>query len=374
MPVTLREIARHLSLSESTVSRALNNDPRVREETRRRVLEAARVLKYRPNAVARSLATQKSRVIGLVISDIANPFFAAVVAGVEALARQHAYGLLLANTGGDPEQEIRYIRTLAERRVEGILFMSGRLPFEVAEALRESSLPVVTVERDASAYGFPSVRIDNQKESAAAVQYLINLGHRRIACITGTLSDAESGYARLEGYRAALQAAGIPYDPALVVEGDFRMESGFRAMQLLLRVRPRPTAVFAASDAMAIGAIKAARAAGLSVPDDLAVVGFDNTILATVSTPALTTVAQPLFEIGETATRLLLRLAAGEAVPDSQVFLPCQLVIRESCGGTRLAAARGGETGKDNRPETGTSEESSEQRPVATDHRPLAFG
>jgi LacI family transcriptional regulator len=334
--ITMKDIAIELGINESTVSRALNNHPHVHPSTRERVAEAARRLNYRPNTLARSLATNRSYVVGLVISNIANLFFAEVTQGIEQVADANGYSVILCDTARDAAKEQRYLDLLASRQVDGIIFMSGRLPADTVAAIRSVKCPVVMISRDGARYGIPTVRINNRAEAARAVSYLINLGHARIGFISGQLDDAESGLPRLAGYKAALDDAGIPFDPCIVQEGDFTMESGMRACTRLLDATPRPTAIFAANDEMAIGAMKALAQHGINVPKDMAVVGFDNTALARVVTPALTTVAQPLRSLGSTATEMLIRLMTGQGLKDTEVVLDCQLVVRSSCGGTGI--------------------------------------
>ncbi len=333
---TMKDVARVVGVNESTVSRALNNLPYVHPQTRERVLEAARRLNYRPNTVARSLATNRTYVVGLVISNIANLFFAEVTKGIEEVADANGYSVILCDTARDVAKELKYLELLARRQADGIIFMSGRLPPDVVATIKSVKCPVVTISRDGARHGIPTVRINNRAEAARATRYLMKLGHRRIGFISGQLDDTESGLPRLEGYRAALEEGRIEFDPAIVHEGDFRMESGVRACARIMGARPRPTAIFAANDEMAIGAMKALAQQGLKVPEDVAVVGFDDTALATVVTPPLTTVAQPLRTLGTSAMEMLLKLMAGQSLADVETVLECQLVVRASCGGTGL--------------------------------------
>ncbi|MEW6228219.1 MAG: LacI family DNA-binding transcriptional regulator [Bacillota bacterium] len=333
---TMKDVARVVGVNESTVSRALNNHPYVHPDTRERVLEAARRLNYRPNTIARSLATSRSYVVGLVISNIANLFFAEVTKGIEEVADANGYSVILCDTARNVAKELKYLDLLASRQADGIIFMSGRLPPDVVAAIKHVKCPVVTISRDGARHGIPTVRINNRAEAARATRYLINLGHRRIGFISGQLDDTESGLPRLEGYRAALEESGIQFDPGIVQEGDFRMESGMRACVKIMEAQPRPTAIFAANDEMAIGAMKTLAQQGLKVPGDVAVVGFDNTAFATVVTPPLTTVAQPLRMLGTSAMEMLLKLIAGQNPTDIETVLGCQLVVRGSCGGTGL--------------------------------------
>lgn len=339
MGATMKDIARTLKIAESTVSRALNNQPSVKVETREAVVRMARALNYRPNAVARGLAIRKTNVVGLVISDIANPFFSEVVKGVEGVALKHGYSVILGSTSSDPKRELQYLDVLIQRQVDGIIYMSGRLPAECVESLRNSGRPVVAIARDGARHGIPSVRINNREEARKVTNYLISLGHVRIGFISGPVNDQESGLSRYDGYRQALEENAIVLAAELVQEGDFTLDTGYRSMQKLLSLSEhiRPTAVFAANDLMAVGAIKAISAAHLRVPQDVAVVGFDNTVVASISEPPLTTMAQPLSQIGREAMMMLKKLIDGEKPSEIEIMLECHLVVRGSCGSLHKA-------------------------------------
>ena len=332
MSVTLKDIAEIGGVSESTVSRVLNGIPRASEKTSKRILEVARSLKYTPNEVARSLAKQKTHIIGLIISDIYNPYFAAVTGGIEEIAGRDGFNLIIATTGGREAEELKYITILKEKRVDGIIFMSGRMPEICEKTLSETLIPTVVVARKVKGI-LPSIHIDNVTESYKAVEYLIKLGHRKIAMISGNLADIESGYNRWLGYKKALTAYHLPYREELVREGDFRMNSGKIAMRKLLELAEVPTAVFAASDAMGVGAIKVVKEAGLRIPADISIMGFDNNIISLACDPELTTIAQPAQDLGRNAMELLYKVIKGERLETRTVYLPCQLIIRES---TRL--------------------------------------
>lgn len=329
---TMKDIARMTGLSESTVSRVLNNRPYIKQATRERVLQAAKELDYRPNALARGLARNRTQVIGLVIGRISNLFFGEVIRGIEEVVNLHGYSLILCVTGMEPRKELHYIDVLRQQKVDGMIFMSGFFPHELQKAIVHSGIPTIAISRLVLQEEILSVRIDDFKEAKAATDYLISLGHQRVGFISGPLQDPTAGASRLEGYKQSLVENNIAFDPALVQESDFRLNGGYEGMLRLLTLRRRPTAIFAANDEMAIGAIKACKEKGLQVPRDLAVVGFDDTLFAAISDPPLTTVAQPIYQLGATAAQMLIQFMEEGSVPERMVLLPCQLRIRESCG------------------------------------------
>ncbi|HMA60148.1 MAG TPA: LacI family DNA-binding transcriptional regulator [Halanaerobiales bacterium] len=329
MTVTLKDIAEKVGVSESTVSRVLNGIPKASKETREEIFRVARELNYTPNEVARSLVTKKTNTIGLIISDLSNLYFSMVADGIESVVAQNDYSLIISTTGGKEAEELKYIRIFKEKRVDGLIYISGKMPRSCEQALQDLDIPVVVVSRHIHS-DLPSVHIDNVQESIKAVQYLIDLGHRNIAMISGDYKDIESGALRVKGYKKALENNNIEFNSDLVFEGDFKIDSGIEAMKEILKLKTRPTAVFVSSDEMAVGAIKTIKKAGLKVPDDISIIGFDNNIIARVSDPELTTVGQPESEIGETAMQMLHKLIQGEDVKEINVYLPCKLIKRES--------------------------------------------
>lgn len=329
MAVTLKDIAEEVGVTESTVSRVLNGIPKASEETRQEILKVARELNYIPNEVARSLVNKRTNTIGLIVSDISNLYFSTVADGIENVASQNDYSLIISTTGGKEAQELKYIRIFKEKRVDGLIFISGKMPSSCEAALQNLEVPVVIVSRHIHSE-LPSVHIDNVRESMKAVQYLIDRGHKNIAMISGDYKDVESGALRVKGYRKALEENDIEFNPDLIFEGDFKIDSGIKAMEEILKVEPIPTAVFAGSDEMAVGAIKTIKKAGLKVPEDISVIGFDNNIIARVSEPELTTIAQPEHEIGESAMEILNKIIQGEELKEINVYLPCKLIERES--------------------------------------------
>lgn len=333
--ISIKDIAREVRVSHPTVSRALRGSPLVKPETAERIRQIAEQMGYRPNAVARGLATNKTWTVGALVTSIADPFTAEVFGGVEELANDNGYSVFVANCSEDPARELRVVRLFQERRVDGILVLSSRVGALHMPLLRQLRVPIVLVNSEHPDQFAHSVMIDNVGGACMAVQHLINLGHRRIAYLgdrLGFRSDIE----RFAGYREALGLADYSFEPDLVLHGNGTAEEGRLVMTRLLAVSDPPTAVFCYNDLTAIGALSAIRAHGLRVPEDISVVGFDDLAIASFTGPPLTTVRQPKQLMGRTATEILLRLFSGPQ-EKTQVRLMGELILRES---TASAPAR----------------------------------
>ncbi|MGE5576821.1 MAG: LacI family DNA-binding transcriptional regulator [Syntrophothermus sp.] len=328
--ITIKDVARRAGVSVATVSRVINNSAHpVNNETRRRVMAAIEDLGFYPNAMARSLQFNETRTIGLMLPDIANPYYPGIVRGVEDVAQDVGYTVILCNTDRSKERTQRYLRVLREKRVDGIVFTGGGVVEEAnRERFFETQVPAVVIGR----HPFPlkAVQIDNVHAAKAAVQFLLSKGHRRIATITGPTTST-TVQDRLSGYRLALAEGGLKPEEAWTVEGDFTPAGGYTALvRLPWRDRQkRPTAIFAQNDLMAIGIMKALKDLGLKVPEDVAVVGFDDIPLASYAAPALTTVAVPVYDLGVAAMRVLTELFAGRGA-DPVTLLETRLVVRDS--------------------------------------------
>lgn len=330
---TIVDIARKLGVSAMTVSRALTGSAEVSEKTRQKVVRCAEQLGYRPNRWARSLVTRRSSIVGVVIPDIAHSYFAEITRGIEEEVEKAGYDLLLCHSCLDPRKEETEIETLLGSRVEGLIVASEqpeRSP-QVFVRLKESGIPFVLVDRFFPGRDFPAVRVDDLGVGRLATEHLIELGHRRIAHIRGPrLSPASLRY---RGYLETLRKHGIAASEEHIVRGHFDIESGRDAMNKLLQLSPPPTAVFAANDPMAIGAVYACREAGLAIPEDISIVGAGNIEGAHHPNPFLTTVDWPRIELGRTAARLLMASIADpeHAQPPVQTFAP-RLLSRQSTG------------------------------------------
>ena len=326
---TIREVARIAGVSHATVSHVLNNTRFVAEETRERVLAAMDELNYRPNALARSLRSGKTNTIGLVLPDSSNPFFADIGRSIENAAFKLGYNVFLCNTEGDTHRERLYVDVLSKKQVDGIIFVAAGDQADSLNFLVNQEMPVVLVDRDLPDCEVDAVLTDNRQGGYLATQHLIELGHRRIACITGP-SRITPGAERVNGYCEALEEAGIPYDDALVLSGNYHPNSGLRAATALFNLDFPPTAIFALNDLMAVGALRAAVKIGCRVPDDVAIIGYDDIEFASFVNPPLSTIAQPKTEIGFQAANILAGRIADTARPTCRIVLPPELIVRES--------------------------------------------
>lgn len=328
---TIADIAKAVGVSRATVSLALNGKPGVAPETRRQVLKTAKKLSYKPNALAKGLVLRRTETLGVIIPDISSPFYAELVRGVEQEASANGYHLILCTTAGKLSKEELYLRLLGERRVDGMILMTPRGDEEVIRQLQSEEFPLVVADRDVQAAdGVVEVIVDNLHGALIAMEYLIGLGYRRIGFIGGT-PTLQASRDRLRGYQLAIHEHGLPFQDDWVCTGDFLKEGGYRCMKELISIEPPLDAVFAASDLMAIGAIQAIREVGKRVPDDIAIVGFDDIPLAAHFDPPLTTVRQPMAEMGAMACRLLLQLIRGEEILERKVILQTELIVRGSC-------------------------------------------
>jgi LacI family transcriptional regulator len=327
--ITIREVAEKAGVSPTTVSHVVNNTRYVSDDVRARVMDAMRELNYRPNALARSLRRGETHTLGLILPDSANPFFAEIGRAIETAAFERGYSVILCNTENDIEKERMYTEVLENKQVDGMIFVASGDHRETLSQIAQKGLPLVVVDRDMGSLELDTVTTDNHHGGLIATQHLLSLGHRIIACITGP-SNITPSAERVTGYRAALQQAGILVDESLVVRGDFHAPSGYEGAMQLFQRSPRPTAIFACNDMMAIGVIRAATQLGLRIPEDVSIASFDNIELASYTTPPLTSVAQPKQEIGQMAITLLLERMQNASLPPRRNILPTRLVIRES--------------------------------------------
>ncbi|MCU0500421.1 MAG: LacI family transcriptional regulator [Anaerolineae bacterium] len=331
MKTSIKDIARAAGVSHSTVSRALSDSPLVNEVTRSRIHRLALEMGYSPDAGARSLVRGHTCTVGVVVTTIADPFSAEVVEGIEATAYSHGYSVILAASHDEPEREIAAVEMLRSKRVDAVIVTSSRVGALHQERLGAAGVPVILLNSH-SLGGAPhtfSVRVDDQHGARLATEHLLMLGHRRLAHVAGPAGHSPSAD-RLAGYRAALAGVGVPFDPAQVIAGTGRPAAGEQALPQFLAMAARPTAVFCYNDMTAIGLLRAAHSAGLIVPDDLAIAGFDDIPFATYVSPSLTTIAQPKFELGQQAMSMALTLMSGVAEGVSDVVLQGRLVVRES--------------------------------------------
>jgi LacI family transcriptional regulator len=329
----IEEIAKMSGVSRSTVSRVINNDPHVKESTRAHVLEVIRRVNYKPNAVARGLASGRTRIIGLIFptaqsSLFTDPYYPGLVQGITTACNANDYSVMLWLTNTDQEQSTIH-QLVSNSLLDGLVIASYLIDDPLLEALKKSKVPFLLIGRHPSDNNLNYIDADNMNGAREAVVHLLRLGRQRIATITGP-SKMIAGIDRLEGYERAFNERGLRPDPAMIVEGDFTESGGYNSMMRL--IPHNPDAVFVASDAMAMGALRALTEAGRRVPEDVAVVGFDDIPAAAHMDPPLTTVRQNIPRLGQLAAETLIQILSEGAAPPHRLVLPTELVIRASSG------------------------------------------
>ncbi len=333
--MSLLDVARLAHVSITTASRVLSgSDHPVSEDTRQRVLQAAAQINYYPHSVARALVTQKTNIIGVIVGDIEDPYFSAIVRGIEDVARENGYLAMVCNSDREPKTELNYVKILRGYRVDGLIFAGGGLTDEPYQDELELLL-IDLIKQGIHVVGIGQhqfittrVEIDNYGASCEMTNYLLKLGHRLIAYIKGP-SILTTSRIRFNGFREALRHHGCSLSPELLLEGDFTIDSGYEATTYLLEEEKKPTAIFAANDLMAIGSLLAIQRKGLKVPDDISIVGFDDIASARYVFPPLTTIRVPMYEIGRVAVESLLILIQDEGMTGSRI-LSHELVVRDS--------------------------------------------
>jgi LacI family transcriptional regulator len=345
---TIQELAARTGVSVATVSRALNGSPEVSEATRERILNLAHELDYTPSAAARTLVSRRSHVVGVILEtgpghpDLLHPFFQEVLVGLKQGAGAKGYDLLLFASdepGNGFGGTHSYLRRAGHHGVDGVVVMGFDDSNAEMRKLTDSGLPCIAIDADLKGERTGYVMSQNREGAAQAVRHLYELGHERIATITGPTST-RPGADRLAGYREELERLGLPVREEYVLEGDFYDESGYRATQQLLQLDEPPTGLFAASDLMAAGAVRAAHDLVVAVPEELAIVGFDDTALAALIQPPLTTVRQNMKAIGEAAAEALGEMIDDPGSAPDPLLVPTQLVVRSSSGGKRASRER----------------------------------
>jgi LacI family repressor for deo operon, udp, cdd, tsx, nupC, and nupG len=327
--VRIADVAKMANVSTATVSRVISNAGTVKKETADKVLEAINKLNYKPNMLARQLRRLETKTIIVIIPDITNTFFSNVLRGIESVATEYAYQVLLGDAQNIVERESSYLAVLGEKKADGVILLTARTDQRALEEISKE-FPVVLACEYFEGSNLPTVSIDNISSARKATEHLISLNHKRIGHISGPLKVVV-GRDRLKGFNQAMAQHGLFVDPLLVQEGDFSYASGFNLMKKLLTLEVPPTAVFTANDEMAMGAIKAAKSKGFKVPEDLSVVGFDDIKFASIFEPALTTIAQPTFDMGKKAMELLLKLINNKELEKNQIILADELIVRDSC-------------------------------------------
>ena len=332
---TIEDVAALAGVSIATVSRAVNEPAKVADSTRRRVNDAIARTGYTTNAMARSLRMRRSNMILILAPDVGDPNFSNILLGLEAEASKRGYGVLIGNTQNDPTRETDYLRFISSNKAEGLILLTGHLPFGIAQTGPETRLPpMVAVNEPVTGADVPFVGVDNFEGARVAAEHLISQGHRRIAFIGR--SSRVVNQLRESGYRAALTDAGIAIDPALILDGDGNTESGRQATEHMFVRDEVPTAFLCVNDATALGVIIALTARGYELPRQFSVMGFDDISFASFVTPSLTTMKQPRSKIGEAAMNVLLAVLEGRPLEHKEVLLRSELILRNSV--SRLGA------------------------------------
>lgn len=329
MSVTIYDVAREANVSMATVSRVVNGNPNVKPTTRKKVLETIERLGYRPNAVARGLASKKTTTVGAIIPDISSIFFSELTRGIEDIATMYKYNIILSNSDQNTEKELRLIDTMLEKQVDGIIFMGGKITEDHVQQFKTANVPVVLAATHDETNSLPSINIDYKLAAYEATKTLIESTNEQPAFVTGNEYIQSNGL-KYEGYLEALKEASIEVDENLIVEEECTYNGGLQAVSTLLEKKIKPKAIFVATDEMAVGVIHSLQDAGIKVPDEVQVFGFNNTRISLMVRPTLTTVVQPMYDIGAVAMRLLTKFMNKEDVDEHTVILPHRILKRNS--------------------------------------------
>lgn len=329
---SIKDIARESGVAISTVSHVINNTKFVADATREKVVKAIEKLHYRPNLIARGLRTKSSRTIGVLLPDISQPFFAQVVKGIESVARLRNYTLIMGCAFYDIEEEKRQLNSMLDQNTDGIIFFCGYDSYEHIMQVHDSNIPVVVLDREIGNKDIPSVLVDNFAAMENAVQHLYDLGHRKIGFITFPFENQSTIRRRYEGYCSALKKNGLVYNPDFVIIDDQmrlqELKGTYAVIKQKVEEKKIPTAIITLADFLAIGAMKAVKEFGLSVPDDISIMGFNDEMICAFSDPPLTTVKQPKKLMGETAANLLIDIIERKKIENKNIILETEIVKR----------------------------------------------
>ncbi|WP_282939812.1 substrate-binding domain-containing protein [Paenibacillus sp. RC67] len=329
-PPTIKDVAKAADVSVATVSRVLHNLAGYSDKTRQKVMRAVEELGYQPNAIARGLVNKRTQTIGVLFPDVSSSFSSDILRGIEEIAQEKGFSVIVCNTAEEGKRTMKYLQVLREKQVDGIVFTSEVLKDEYFQAIKEMRVPVILVNTMSQKFMIPYVKVDDRQAAYHATDYLIQKGHREIAMLTGSMKDQIAGFPRFDGYRQALADNGIEFDESRVACGDFELESSRKAMKKLLAEASPFTALFAASDEMAIGAMRAALEQGLKIPDDISIIGYDDLKFARMVYPPLTTIHQPLTAMGRLASEKLITLIEEGSTQVSSSIVSHHLVERQT--------------------------------------------
>lgn len=326
--ITIYDVAREAGVSMATVSRVVNGNPNVKPATRKKVLEVIDRLDYRPNAVARGLASKKTTTVGVIIPDITNMFFSSLARGIDDVAAMYKYNIILANSDENNKKEVQVVNNLLAKQVDGLIYMGHTISDSIRSEFSRSKTPVVLAGSIDPDEQVGSVNIDYVAAVAAATKQLLESGNERVAFVSGPLTETINGQYRLKGYKQALDEAGVAYDESLVFETEHSYQAGLAVFKRIQK--SKATAAIVADDEVAIGVLNAAKDAGLEIPTDFEVIASNNTKLTEMSRPRMTSIDQPLYDIGAVAMRLLTKMMNKEEIDEKTIMLGYDLTERDS--------------------------------------------
>ncbi|HJF32498.1 MAG TPA: catabolite control protein A [Sporosarcina psychrophila] len=330
MAITIYDVAREANVSMATVSRVVNGNQNVKPVTRKKVLDCIERLGYRPNAVARGLASKKTTTIGVIVPDISKSFYSEFSRGIADVATMYEYNIILSNSDERTVREVELIEDHLGKQVDGLIFMSDSVSEEVRTELSTANVPIVLAGTLDVEKQFATVNIDYEEAAYVAVNKLISNGHKKIVFVSGPFTRDINRISKKAGYKRALQDAGIPVDEGLIVQMDDTYDGAYEGWKQIRDLPGRPTAIFTGNDALAVGLLNGIRDEGLSVPEDYELICFEHSILARVVRPQLTSIVVPLYDLGAVSMRLLTKLMNGEEIDEQQVILPFRLENRDS--------------------------------------------
>ncbi|WP_341347664.1 LacI family DNA-binding transcriptional regulator [Paenibacillus sp. FSL H3-0469] len=332
MSARIKDVAERAGVSVTSVSRVLNSEKYISQKILDKVNQAIKELNYTPSQIARSLKKQKTDTIGVIVPDLTNYFCSTILSIIEESASEYGYNLIVCNIAENLDKELKYLHALQEMRVDGIIIMHQKFDERILSFIECAAMPILFSCVRSPLQGRFSVLINDYQAALDATEYLIGLGHRRIAFLGGDLEDITAGYSRYQGYLDALSKSAIPLNPDFIRFGNYKQESGRLMMQELLEQQERPTVVFAVSDDMAVGAMNCILDYGLRIPEDISVMGFDDSLFAEAVRPMLTSMQQPVRELGRTSLEYLHNLIQNGSEPDcKEVYLPHRIMERASC-------------------------------------------
>lgn len=330
MAITIKDVAKKAGVSTATVSRIINNRPGYTVETKEKVLRVIEQLGYHPNAIARGLVGKRTQTIAVLVPKLSSTLISMFVSGIENISHKMGSSVIVCHTESDGKKTMKYLQLLRDKQVDAIIFTSERLKEEYYNFVKEMDIPLVLLSTESFTYPVPYVKVNDRNAAFTATEYLIKKGHRKIGMISGNKNDMIAGQPRIDGFISALKTFNIPFDEKNIVSTkDFNFESGIEGFKALKQQFPNVSAVFSASDEIAIGVLQTAYQMGINVPDDLSVIGYDNLDIAEMSIPPLTTVAQPLIEMGEMAAKIVFEMLETNGTVESRI-LQHKIIERKS--------------------------------------------